>query len=122
MVTDSQNVTPVVLDLAVTYSTAFAVYFFTTKFSLENNANTKTGLITANITEPINTEVKFGIADENTTDWNDYTVVDPNKFFALDNFENMKVGIKMVAYDNEVSEVAEFAVMTGADLDTRINQ
>ncbi len=122
MVTDIQNISPVILDLTVSYSTSFAVYFFTTKFTLENNANSKTGLITANITEPINTEVQFGIADENTSDWNDYTVVDPNKLFALGNFENMKVGIKMIAYDNEIPEVAEFAVMTGADINSEINR
>jgi hypothetical protein len=122
MTTDAQNVTPVILDLAITYSTAFALYFFTTKFSLENDANAKTGLIIANITEPINTKIEFGIADENTADWNDYTVVDPNKFFSLDDFENMKVGIKMIAYDDNVPEVAEFAVMTGADKDTLINE
>jgi len=122
MITDSNNVSPVILNLGISYSTSFSVYFFTTKFILENNANAKSGMIVANVTEPINTKVQFGIADSNSSDWNNYTVVEPNKIFELENFENLKVGIKMIAYDNDVPEVSEFAVLNGADKDTLINE
>jgi hypothetical protein len=122
MTTDVKDVSPSLLDLTITYSTKFAVYFFTTKFSLQNDANAKTGLLVANMTEPINTEIKFGISETNSADWEDYTVIDPSKFFELDSFENIKVGIKMIAYDENIPEVAEFALMAGADKDTLLNE
>jgi len=121
MTTDSHDVSPSILSLTITYSTKFATYFFTTKFALQNQSNVKSGLVTANMTEPQNTEIRFGIAGTNTADWNDYTVVDPNKLFSLNNFERMKVGIKMIAYDDNIPEVAEFSLLTGSEIDNQIN-
>jgi hypothetical protein len=74
------------------------------------------------MTEPQNTEIRFGIAGTNTADWNDYTVVDPNKLFSLGNLERMKVGIKMISYDDNYPEVAEFSLLTGSELDNNINE
>jgi len=121
MTSDSRNISPQLLDLTITYATKFAVYFFTVKFALEAEANVQAGLIVASITQPQNTEVKFGITYKNSTDWNDYTIVDPNKFFDLQNMDNIKIGIKMISYDDHIPEVAEFALITGADKDTLIN-
>ena len=122
MTTDAENETPVVLDTTITYTGKFAVYFFTTKFALQKDTDTKTGFITANITEPQNTEIKFGVTYKESADWNDYTVVSANKLFALNDFNNVKVGIKFIAYDDNVPEVAEFALLTGADKDNLINR
>jgi hypothetical protein len=122
MTTDSKNITPSIVDLAVTYSTQFASYFFTTKFALRNQSGVKSGLIVANMTEPQNTEIQFGIAGTNTSDWNEYTVVNPNKLFALDNLERLKVGIKMISYDDNIPEVAEFSLLTGSDKINEINR
>jgi hypothetical protein len=122
MTTDAYNISPSVVSLAITYSTQFATYFFTTKFALQNQSNVKSGLIIANMTEPQNTEIRFGIAGTNTADWNDYTVVDPNKLFSLGNLERMKVGIKMISYDDNIPEVAEFSLLTGSELDNNINE
>jgi len=119
--TTDVDTSPSMIDLALSYSTKFAVYFFTTKFSLENNSNMKVGLITGTITEPINTEIQFGISSTNTGDWNEYQVVEVNKFFSLSNLERIKVGIKMIAYDDNIPEVAEFALLSGGDIDNRVN-
>jgi hypothetical protein len=69
----------------------------------------------ANITEPIHTEVKVGISNQHSTNWNDYTVMKFNEFFDLANYENVKVGIKMISYDEQVPEVAEFALLMGGE-------
>jgi hypothetical protein len=74
------------------------------------------------MTEPKNTEIKFGIAGTNTSDWNDYNVIETNKLFALNNLERMKIGIKMVSYDENVPEVAEFSLLTGSEKDNNINE
>ena len=87
---------------------------------MERDSNVKTGLMVANITEPQNTEIKFGVANENSSDWNDYTVVETDRFFDLDNFESVKVGIKMISYSDEIPEVAEFAFISGAEIDNII--
>ena len=122
MTTDTQNVTPSILNLSITYSTKFATYFYTTKFSLQNQSGVKSGLLTANITQPQNTEIRFGIAGTNSSNWNDYEVVGLNKMFSLNDLERMKVGIKMIAYDTEVPEVAEFSLLTGSDKINKINE
>jgi hypothetical protein len=122
MTTDSKDVTPSILNVAITYSTKYATYFYTTKFTLQNTSNVKSGLLVANMTEPKNTEIKFGIAGTNTSDWNDYNVIETNKLFALNNLERMKIGIKMVSYDENVPEVAEFSLLTGSEKDNNINE
>jgi hypothetical protein len=121
MTTDTKNISPHLINLSITYSTSFAVYFFTTKFALENDSNAKSGLLIANMTQPVNTEVKFGIVNTNSVDWNDYTVIEPDKFFSLQNFDNIKVGIKMISYDYNIPSVAEFALMSGGDKDNLLN-
>jgi hypothetical protein len=123
MTTDVKNISPSMINLSVTYSTAFALYFFTTKFSLTKDSGLKRGLIIANITEPKNTEIQFGIANKESADWNDYSVVQLNKFFEMDDFEDVKVGIKMISYDMvNTPEVAEFALMSGGDKINEINE
>ena len=36
--------------------------------------------------------------------------------------DNIKVGIKMIAYDYNIPEVAEFALLSGAEKDNLINE
>lgn len=121
MSTNTQNVTPIVSDVTINYSTKQASYFFTTKFSMANNADTNRGMIVANITEPKNTEVKLGITNGTSVDWKDYQVISPDKFFELDNTESMKIGIKFISYDSYIPEVAEFAVMVGGNIVKALN-
>lgn len=122
MNTESTISQPVVVNLSITYSTKYAVYFFTTKFSLKNDTNLKKGLIVADVTEPQNTEVTFGIVDSNSVEWTDYQVVELNKFFSLDNFERFKVGIKFVSYGDNIPEVGEFSLMSGGEEVNLLNQ
>ena len=122
MNSSSIDVAPTVVDLSITYSTKFAVYFFTTKFSLTNASDLRKGLIVAEVTEPQNTKVTFGINDTGSAEWTDYQVITLNKFFALDNIENVKVGIKLVSYGDNVAEVGEFAFMSGGQKLNLMNQ
>jgi len=121
MTTDSKNISPSMINLVISYSTKYALYFFTTKFVLESDSDLKTGLIVANITEPQNTEIKFGIANKNSSDWNDYTVVELNKLFNLNDFDRFKVGIKMINYGDNIPQVAEFALVAGGLKDNTVN-
>lgn len=114
MTTEEKDITPIVSRTTIKYSTKQASYFFTTTFSLARNAEANSGFITATITEPQNTEIRFGIADKKTSDWKDYKVCDPDKLFEVINPEAVKVGIKFISYAANVPEVAEFAVAIGS--------
>lgn len=116
MFTNKKNVSPVVSTVTLKYSTKQASYFFTTKFSLaQATVDNDNGLMIAKITEPLNTEVKFGIANKESSDWKDYTVIEPEKLFSIANMANVKVGIKFISYDESVPEVAEFSILLGSD-------
>jgi len=119
--TNKYNTTPIVTSVSVLYSTKQASYFFTDRFSLENNANADRGLIVAKITEPQNTEVQLGICDTESVDWNNYEKVNPDRYFSLGGYENIKVGVRFVTYDDtHVPEVAEFALMFGSDIPSEV--
>lgn len=122
MTTSKASVTPSVANISLTYSTKQSTYFYTTKFSLENDANAKNGILVANITQPSNTEIRFGINNTNSNDWNDYQIINPNKLFELNSWENVKVGIKLISYDTSVPEVSEFSIMSGSEILKALNQ
>ena len=118
MITKTKDITPIMANVTMKYSTKQASYFFTTKFSFEKNSNPNSGLLIANITEPQNTEVRIGITSKNSSDWKDYQVISPDKLFELtdENMQNMKVGIKFISYDDvNIPEVAEFALFIGGE-------
>jgi hypothetical protein len=116
MFTNKKSVSPVVSTITLKYSTKQASYFFTTKFSLgQETTGSDNGIMVAKITEPINTEVKFGISNKESSNWKDYTVIEPDKIFSVENMSNVKVGIKFISYDESIPEVAEFSMLLGSD-------
>jgi hypothetical protein len=125
MVTYENSVSPQVGSLSVSYRTKFAVYFFTTKFKLEGGSNASTGLITASMSVPTNTEVKFGVVGTNSTNWLDYKVVDLEKLFVMPDSikDRLKVGIKLISYsDTAAPSVDEFGMSIGASKLTQMNK
>jgi hypothetical protein len=116
MFTNKNSVSPVVSTITLKYSTKQASYFFTTKFSLGQETNgSDNGIMVAKITEPLNTEVKFGISNKESSNWEDYTVIEPEKIFNVENMSNVKVGIKFISYDESIPEVAEFSMLLGSE-------
>jgi hypothetical protein len=83
----------------------------------------KSGLVTATITAPPQTEVLFGISEKDSVDWRDYQVIDLDKSFLLNGlYDQFKVGIKFNSTSPSVAaEVDGFAVMLSGDLDNEIN-
>lgn len=120
MLVNTKDITPSITNVTLNYSTRNSVYFFTNKFTIDLDNPAKKGLLTATISQPVNTEIAFGISSENTADWNKYQVVTPDKFFDLDNKE-IKVGIKFTSYDDNLPVVSEFAVMAGGEILTQLN-
>lgn len=115
MTTNTIDIASSITNVAVKYSSRNSSYFFTTKFTIDTQEPSQRGLLVASITQPQNTEIHFGIASEETNDWNNYQVITPNKYFNLNN-NSVKVGIKMTSYDENIPEVAEFALMVGGEI------
>ena len=112
----SGDISSIVHNINVIYTTKQTSYFFSEIFSLEKDSNINQGIITATINEPLNTEVKFGISDKNTSDWNSYQLVELDKFFPLNNLENIKIGVKFSSYDVvNIPDVSEFALLCSGD-------
>ena len=109
-----KDVVPLVTNVTLKYSARNSSYFFTNNFSLDVDNPVQKGLITATISQPANTEIQFGVASENTSDWNEYQLITLNKTFTLNNKE-MKIGIKFTSYDSSLPEVSEFAIITGGE-------
>ena len=114
----TSSFSPIFGNLTVTYRTKYALYFYTTKFSMEKGTNLDSGLIIAKMTSPTNTEVKIGIADSNTSKWNDYQIIEPDRAFTMsgNGSDRMKVGIKMISHsDDAFASVDEFALLVGGN-------
>ena len=122
METRSNDETPKVTSASLVYSTKRAQYFYTVKFSLESQSDICKGLLTATISQPTNTEITFGYNASNSADWDDYTIIDPNKFFEMPNIDNVKIGIRMVSYDESLPVVDEFGLMFSGDKVNLTNQ
>jgi len=122
METNSNDLTPKVTSVNLVYSTKRAQYFYTVKFSLENESDIKKGLLTGTITQPTNTEITFGYNADNSTDWDDYTIINPDEFFEMPEIDNIRVGIRMVSYDTSLPVVDEFALMFSGDKINLVNQ
>lgn len=106
-----RNVSPYVMNLNLLYTTQYAAYFFTSRidFNIENKSGK--GFLMAKMTQPKNTEIKLGISAKNTADWQDYTIVPVDQFFNLNNINNLKIGAKIISYDNiNFAELSEFAL------------
>lgn len=116
---------PSVFNLVIPFLARHASYFFLTKISMEKGTSIRGGLLTASFSAPRNTDVKWGVTGGNSTNWNQFTSIEPDKLFELpDNFgDRMKVGVKMLSYDNDhYPSVDEFAVAFDSDIDNLINR
>ena len=123
VLTPTNTISPIVTNFRLSYRTKHSVYFFTSKFSMIKTSDAESVLITGTATEPAYTELKWGIATTNTSDWDDFTIVEMDKLSTIPKTNNIKVGIKMVSnvpYANAI--VDEFAIMIGANKDNLLNE
>jgi len=116
---------PIVSEFVITYASKHSVFFFTRKFKVERNAGIDTIILTANYSVPTNTELRFGVANEQTGDWEDYTLVDLNQLVNLgsDWGDIVKVGIKLSSYSaTAYPTVQEVAFLLGTESENEFNE
>jgi hypothetical protein len=119
------NANPLVTGLVIPYYSRHASYFFMTKLAMTKGSDIKGGLLTAAVSVPKHTEVKWGVANSNTADWNNFLSITPDKLFELpDGFGNrMKIGAKLLSYDDErYPSIDEFAVSFDSNIDNLISK
>lgn len=117
-----QNEINKVSSLSLVYSSQKCEYFFTTMFNLERDTGLSRGIFTANITKPINTEISFGITDIETSDWTKYKIIEPNKFFDLEDQDKFKMGVKLSSYSSNLPIVSEFSILTAGSKIKKLNE
>jgi len=118
LATNVASITPSVYNLNIFYKTILANFFFTQKYILKKNTNIKSIILTANVAKPQYTEVKFGISDGKTTNWEDYFPIDMGKLTAVPVTvkDRMKVGIKFISHTaSSYPMVNEFALIFKGD-------
>jgi len=116
--TSTSSDAPLVTDFVITYVGKHSVYFFTKKIRIGSSSDARYLLLTASTTTPTKTEVRFGITDTNSADWEDYRIVSLNRLIQLDeDFGNkLKVGIKLTSHSiTAVPVVEEFAFFVDAE-------
>lgn len=122
--TISTNHNPFISDFVISYAAKHSVFFFSRKIKIEKTSNIDNLIITSSYAEPMNTEIKFGITNQNSSNWKDYKIINLDKLISLDeNFGSMvKVGIKLSSYNSiRYPVVQEFGVFIGTDSDNRLN-
>jgi hypothetical protein len=123
LTTTSTNIKPYVYETILSYRTKHAVFFFTKKFLLERDTNAKHALFAATYTAPPATEIKFGITDSNTNNWDNYKIIEPNKMIDLpDGLEDrFKIGVKMISNSpTQTPTVDEFSFSFDGDKKNRL--
>jgi hypothetical protein len=119
------NTSPSVNNFVISYAAKHSVFFFSRKFKIDKSYNINDILMTASFLEPQNTELRFGITNSNSSNWEDYKIVNLNELVTLpsDWGNIMKVGIKMSSYtDKTYPVVQEFAFLLGSDNDNNLNR
>jgi len=115
---------PYVGDLIIIYANKHSVFFFTRKIKISKEDNVDNVIVTSSYSEPINTSVKFGITNTNSSDWEEYKIISLNELVKLDNNGNsIKIGIKMSSSDPiNYPIVQDIGVLIGSTADNRLNQ
>ncbi len=91
------GVTPTLKNVVIRSKASDATHFFTTNFVL--GSRIAGGLLTAQTVVPVTADIVFGINTTNSTDFNDYQIITPDKIFTMDpsqSGEAMRVGIKFI--------------------------
>ena len=125
METTSEFDNPIVGEFVISYAAKHSVFFFTRKIKITRTSNIDNLLFTANFSEPEKTEIKFGISDGNTADWENYKVVTLDQLVSLpDDYGNsVKIGIKMSSYsETKYPVVQEFSFLVGSETEDLLNE
>lgn len=116
---------PIVGDFIISYASKHSVFFFTRKIKITKTSNIDNLIFTANLSEPEKTEVKFGITNSNSADWEDYKIITLDQLVSLpsDYGNSVKIGVKMSSYsETKYPVVQEFSFLVGSESEDLLNK
>lgn len=93
-----RSLSPTLTSVTIRNITAQASHFFTTNFALPSRPIK--GILTANTFIPISADIVFGVNTNDSVDFGDYQIIEPNRLFttAQGQFgENLRVGAKLLS-------------------------
>lgn len=93
-----RNLSPKLFSINISGYARASVHFFTTNFVLPSRA--KSALITSETFVPVAADVIFGIDTNDSNDFSDYQIVEPERIFGIaeeQQGKNIKVGVKLIS-------------------------
>lgn len=93
-----RDLSPALRSITIRNITAQSSHFFTTNFALPSRPIK--GLLTSNTFIPISADVVFGINTNDTTDFGDYQIIEPNRLFTTVQNQfgsNLRIGAKLLS-------------------------
>jgi hypothetical protein len=91
------EITPILKKVVIRFKINEATHFFTTNF--EFTSPVSRGLLTAKTIKPVSADIVFGIDTNNSTDFGEYQIIDPDSIFVSNSDQTgtgLRVGIKLV--------------------------
>lgn len=93
-----RDLSPTLTSVTLRNLTAQASHFFTTNFVLPSRPIK--GLLTANTFIPVSSDIVFGVTTNNSADFGDYQVIEPNRLFTTAQGQfgsNLRIGAKLLS-------------------------
>jgi len=94
----TRDITPTLTSVTLRNLTTQSSHFFTTNFIMPSRPIK--GLLTANTFIPVTADVVFGINTQDSTDFGDYQIIEPNRLFTTTQGqfgENLRIGVKLLS-------------------------
>lgn len=94
----TRNTSPSLTSVTLRNITAQSSHFFTTNFMLPSKPIK--GLLTTNTFIPVTADIIFGINTNNSVDFADYQIIEPNRLFTVENNQlgsNLRIGARLLS-------------------------
>jgi hypothetical protein len=93
-----RGLSPSIYKVVITSVVRESVHYFTTNFIMPSRV-TK-GILTSTSVIPVSADIIFGVNTNDSTDFTDYQVIEPNKLFTLggdQSGKNLRIGAKLIS-------------------------
>ena len=94
----TRGISPSLHNLSIRNLTAASSHFFTTNFVLPSRVIS--GVMTDNSIVPVTADIVFGISTNNSVDFTEYQIIDPNRVFTTNSRqfgEQLRIGVKFLS-------------------------
>lgn len=109
-----RGISPSLYKVVITSVIQASVHYFTTNFVMPSSV-TK-GILTATTVIPVSSDIVFGINTNNSVDFSDYQIIEPNKLFVLGADQigtNLRVGVKLISPTRPTPQTDDYSSTDG---------